>query len=75
MRIKRNGREGTSVTCPVDYKGLTGCGEALRYFSTNDAGLIECPNCGLWFAPTDVPARGSYAARDPRIQASRIVRI
>ena len=81
MRIKRNRREvtsGTNVTCPVEYKGLTGCGHALTYLSTNDAGLIECPNCGLWFAPTDVPARAHTAARaaarglwDPR---SRVVR-
>ena len=73
MRIKRNRREvtsGTNVTCPVEYKGLTGCDHALTYFSTNDAGLIECP--------TDVPARAHTAARaaarglwDPR---SRVVR-
>jgi hypothetical protein len=73
MKIERNSREGTSVICPVEYKGLTGCGEALRYFCTNDAGLIECPNCGLWFAPTDVPAR-PHSPPDSRIQASRMVR-
>ena len=73
MKIERNSREGTSVICPVEYKGLTGCGEALRYFRTDDVGLIECPNCGLWFAPTDVPAR-RHTPPDSRIQASRVVR-
>ena len=68
MMIKRNRREVTtsvtSVTCPVEYKGLTGCGEAFRYSFTNDAGLIECPNCGLWFAPPGVPAHAPTTARE-----------
>lgn len=77
---KRNRSEGTSgmnVTCPVEYKGLTGCGHALTYFTTNDAGLIECPNCGLWFAPAGVPARAHKGTRgfwDPRVLPARIVR-
>jgi hypothetical protein len=76
MNFRRN-RSGTAkvttakVTCPLEYKGLHGCGCALRYTRTTDNGLIECPRCGLWFAPTRVPARPKEAVIRGRKRASR----
>jgi hypothetical protein len=51
MKIGRSRHDGQSVVCPRAYRGLEGCGVRLRYVRTTDNGLIECPNCGLWFAP------------------------
>jgi len=53
MKIRKR-RRSQSVICPLEYRGREGCGVELSYAYTTDNGLIECPNCGLWFAPDDV---------------------
>lgn len=51
---RRSQRRGKRVTCPLEYRGLEGCGHELEIVRMTADGLVECSNCGLWFAPEDV---------------------
>ena len=54
MKIKRERRQSQIVICPLEYRGLRGCGCELEIVRMSSNGLVECANCGLWFAPDHV---------------------
>ena len=41
--------------CPeTPNEDINGCGEVF-WAEPDDEGLIDCPNCGIWFSPEKEP--------------------
>jgi hypothetical protein len=55
--------ELTTYHCPIDRRAaddVTGCG-AVFDAAPDEAGEVDCPNCGMWFTPArELCAEGEH---------------
>jgi hypothetical protein len=42
---------GKTYTCPTSGEDLVGCGHTFTA-EPDSEGIIDCPNCGMWFTPS-----------------------